>query len=361
MKPSGALRVGSVALVLATVAAIRLLAVSGWDPTAFTAFGEDSVEITAYAEEKLDRGVKTRVLQGHDGKFFFVLANDPLLLQSEENAAVMDRPIYRSQRMFYPLVAGAGGVLPAGAIVWAMIVTNVIGLAVGSWATGSIAAKHGASPWWGLAFVLNVGLLSELYIDGAGILAFALACLGALALEEDRSALASLAFVASVLTREVMLVFVALVALFWLIRRKSVPWLVAVPAGLAVIAWGLYVRLQLSAYANTDQVREITLIPFSGLLGAITSGRATPADYLLMVLVIALMMVVSVRAWKSEVFLTWGAVGFAVLAPFLTIYVWQKSYDISRALAPLVTAFLIEFAIARRRLTESSSLERTSV
>jgi hypothetical protein len=71
--------------------------------------------------------------------------------------------------------------------------------------------------------------------------------------------------------------------------------------------------------------------------------------------------VVSVRAWKSEVFLTWGAVGFAVLAPFLTIYVWQKSYDISRALAPLVTAFLIEFAIARRRLTESSSLERRSV
>jgi hypothetical protein len=75
-----------------------------------------------------------------------------------------------------------------------------------------------------------------------------------------------------------------------------------------------------------------------------------------MALVLALMVVVSVRAWKSEVYLTWGAVGFAVLAPFLTIYVWQKSYDISRALAPLVTAFLIEFAIARRRLIETSSL-----
>ena len=361
MKASGATRVAFVALVLAVVAALRLLAVSGWDPTAFTAFGEDSVGITAYAEEKLGREVKTRVLQGHDGKFFFVQANDPLILQPEENAAVMDRPIYRSQRMFYPLVAGAGGVLPAGAIVWTMIVANVLGLAVGSWAVGAIAAKHGASHWWGLAFVLNVGLLSELYIDGAGILAFALACLGALALEDDRPALASLAFVASALTREVMLVFVALIAVFWMIRRRSVPWLLAVPPGLAVIAWGLYVRLQLSAHTNVDQVREITLIPFSGLLGASTSGLATAADYLLMALVLALMVVVSVRAWKSKVYLTWGAVGFAVLAPFLTIYVWQKSYDISRAMAPLVTAFLIEFAIARRRVIESSSLQRRLV
>ena len=345
-----------VALVLAVVAAFRLLAVSDWDPTAFTAFGEDAVGITAYAEEKLGREVKTRILQGHDGKFFFVQANDPLILQPEENAAVMDRPIYRSQRMFYPLVAGAGGALSAGAIVWTMVVANVLGMAVGSWAVGAIAARHGASPWWGLAFVFNVGLLSELYIDGAGILAFALACLGALALEDDRPALASLAFVASALTREVMLVFVALTAVLWMIRRRAVPWLFAVPAALTVIAWGLYVRLQLSPYAGVDQVREITLIPLSGMLGAATSGLATAADYLLMVLVLALMVAVAIRAWKSNVYLTWGAVGFAVLAPFLTIYVWQKSYDIARALAPLVTAFVIEFALARQRRLETASI-----
>jgi hypothetical protein len=68
-----------------------------------------------------------------------------------------------------------------------------------------------------------------------------------------------------------------------------------------------------------------------------------------MLLFLSLSVLVPWRAWKSEVYLTWGAIGFAALGPFLTLYVWQKSFDISRALAPLVTAFLIEFALARQR------------
>ena len=340
------------ALLIASAAALRLLAVSGWDPTAFTAFGEDAVEITQYAEAKLGREVKTRILQGHDGKYFFVQSNDPLIIAPAENAEVLDRAIYRSQRMFYPLVAGGLGLFPPEVIVWTLIAANVVGLAVGSWAVGSIAARHGLSPWWGLAFVVNVGLLSELYIDGAGILAFALACLGALALEDEHPGWAASAFTAAVLTREVMLAFVAFIAVFWLIRRKAIPWLVAVPAGAAVIVWAIYVRLRIPAVPDVDQVQEITLVPLSGLVQALTSGRAEIADYLLMLLMLMLIVVIPFRAWRSDVYLTWGAVGFAVLAPFLTVLVWQKSFDISRALAPLVTAFLIEFALARRRRLE---------
>jgi hypothetical protein len=42
-------------------------------------------------------------------------------------------------------------------------------------------------------------------------------------------------------------------------------------------------------------------------------------------------------------------VGFSIIAPFLTVLVWQKSFDISRALAPLITVVVLEFALARRR------------
>jgi hypothetical protein len=354
MMPSGSMKVGLVALMLATVAAIRLLAVSGWDPTAFTAFGEESVEITAYAEEKLGREVRTRVLQGHDGKFFFVLANDPLLLQPEENAAVLDRQRYRSQRILYPLLAGGAGIFSPGVVVWTLIVINVMALAVGSWAVAGIAAKHGLSTWWGLGFFLNVGLLSELYIDGAGIVAFALVCIGGLSLEHDRAHLAAVAFAGAALTREVMLAFVGFVAVFWVIRKRTIPWLAVLPAAVAVSAWALYVRLRLPAVDGVDQVKEITLIPFSGLIDAVTSGRAEIVDLVLMFLFLCLLVLVPVRAWKSDVYLTWGAVGFAVLAPFLTVFVWQKSWDISRALAPLVTAFLIEFALARKRQRQAA-------
>jgi hypothetical protein len=345
-----------VAFVVALLAALRLLAVSGWDPTAFAAFGETTVVITEYAEEKLDREVKTRDFKGHDGRFFFVQANDPLILEPETNAAILDRPVYRSQRMLYPLVAGGGGMFPPNVLIWVLIGINVIGLTIGSWAVGAIAARHGVSSWWGLAFVLNVGLLSELYIDGAGIVAFAAAALGALALEHGKTRQAALAFVAAALAREVMLGFVALVAIFWLVRRRAIPWALTVPAGLAVVVWGLYVRWRIDLPAGEDQIREITLIPFSGLVEAASSGHALISDYLMMVVFLFLSLLVLVRAMKSTVYLTWGAVGFAVLAPFLTVLVWQKSFDISRALAPLITVFLLEFALARRRRLEPATI-----
>jgi hypothetical protein len=297
----------------------------------------------------------TREFLGHDGRFFFVQANDPLLLDPDKNAVILDRPLYRSQRMLYPMLTGGGGLFSAEAIVWTLIAVNVLALAAGSWAVGSIAAKHGLSPWWGLAFLFNAGLLSDLYLSGAGILAMALACLGALALEEDRSALAGAAFAGAALTREAMLLFVGSLAIVWLIRKRKVPWLIAAPAGLSVVVWAVYIRLRIPSDPAIDQIQELTLLPFSGLFEAVTSGRAELADHLVIVLFLWLMVWVPLRASKSESYLTWGAAGFAVLAPFLTVFVWQRSFDISRALAPLVTAVLIEFAIARQRARNTLS------
>lgn len=338
------------ALAIATLAAVRLLAFFGWDPTVFTAFGAEAAATTTYGEAKLGREVLTRPHQGHDGKFFFVLANDPLLLEPERNAEVMDdRPVYRSQRMLYPLIAGGVGLFPPSAIVWALPAVNVLALALGSWAVASIATRHGAPAWVGLAFVLNIGLLSELFIDGAGILAFSLACLGALALEDERHLAAAAAFTGAVLTREVMAIFVAFIALFWLIRRRAVPWRVAIPPAVALLAWAGYVRLRIDADPASGYWRELDIAPFMGLIDSLTAGVGNYMDYLVIGIFVVLIFLIPYRAWRSDVYLTWGAVGFAFLGPFLTWFVWQKSFDISRALAPLATVFLLEFVLARQR------------
>ncbi|MGH8872082.1 MAG: hypothetical protein ACRDWS_08915 [Acidimicrobiia bacterium] len=362
-RPGTSAGVVVLAVVIAALAAIRLLAVEDWDPTVFTAFGEEEPMTLEYAQQKLGREVVTRPAQGHDGKFFFVQANDPWLLHPEDNAEIMDRPIYRSQRMLYPVIVGVGGLLPSGAIVWTMVLANIAFMAVGSWAVARIGEKHGVSAWVGVAFAMNVGLLSELFIDGAGIVAFSLACLGGWALEDNRPLLAALALTGSALTREVMLAFIAFVALFWLIRRKEVAWRVFLPPLAAVALWAIYVRLRIDIPGDIPQVREVTLVPFSGMANALTSGRALLVDYLVIVFFSTLLVVVPFRAWRSELYLTWGAVGFAVLGPFLTVYVWQKSFDISRALAPLITVFIVELVLARQRRLASPLLvnKRTGV
>ncbi|MBW3590200.1 MAG: hypothetical protein KY429_12380 [Actinobacteria bacterium] len=341
--------VGVGALIIATLAALRLLVVFDMDPTVFTAFGDETTATTQYGEEKLGREVLTRPPLGHDGKFFFVQANDPWLLNPEENAEILDRPIYRSQRMLYPVLAGGFGIFPARIIVWALPVVNVMMFAVGSGFLAAISLKHGGPAWAGYAFTLNIGLLSELFIDGAGILAFALACVGAWALEEERTPLAAMAFAGAALTREVMAVFIAAVAVFWLIRRRVIPWAVSLPAAIAILAWASYLRLRIDVDPGVDQVRELTLIPFSGLIQALTSGMAVFSDYLIIAVFLLLLFTVPYRAWRSRVYFSWGAVGFAALAPFLTEFVWLKSFDISRALAPLFTVFLLEFLLGRAR------------
>jgi hypothetical protein len=258
--------------------------------------------------------------------------------------------------MLYPTLAGGLGTLGPEAILWGLLAVNVLMLGVGTWAVSSIAVKHGGSRWIGLGFALNIGLLSEMFIDGAGITAFALACVGAWAMEEERWVFAAAAFTGAVLAREVMALFIVSIAIMWLVRHRRVPWRIGLAAAISLIAWAVYVRLRLGDIApGGSQVKELTLVPFSGVVEALTNGHAEPIDMLVIGVFLALMVLVPYRAWRSDVYLTWGSAGFALLGPFLTVFVWQKSWDISRALAPLVTAFVLEMFLARARSSEDQS------
>src|SRR5918996_1092055 len=112
--------VGVVGLAIAVFLALRVLVPNEMDPTIFVAFGEDSQTQTNYARSLLGE-ITTRRDLGHDGKFFFAQANDPWYLSPEQHAVVLDRPIYRAQRMLFPMVAGGFGLFPPGAVVWAML------------------------------------------------------------------------------------------------------------------------------------------------------------------------------------------------------------------------------------------------
>ena len=48
-------------------------------------------------------------------------------------------------------------------------------MGVGTWVVAMLAMRMGGSPWWGLAFALNLGFISEMNIDGAGVVAAAAA------------------------------------------------------------------------------------------------------------------------------------------------------------------------------------------
>ena len=346
--------VGVVSLVFALTMMLKVMGGPGGDITIFLAFGEEATEITEHAEQELEREVFLRLVQGHDGKYFFLQAADPLYLDPDQHAVLLDRPVYRAQRMLYPLIAGAFGAMPITLLPWSMVIVNVLAIGIGGLGTAKLSTRLGANPWWGLTFPLNIGLLFEFAISGAGIVAFAAAVWAFLALEEERFTAAAMLLTASVLAREAM--FLSVVGVLWLARRRTGRWqlpLILWPAG-AAGTWALYIRSRLDS--GVTELEEIGF-PFGGIVEAIPTWRESPLDLLVAGMILALIVVFVMRTLRSNLYLAWGSVGFAALAVLLTRQVWLRQYNITRAVAPLLTAFVIvTFAAA---MSDDNERERS--
>lgn len=351
--------VAAAVVVGLVVIAGSLLAHDG-DITGLIKFGaeDEALEITHHVEDLIGREIATAPPLGHDGKFFFLQALDPLYLSPDDHAALLDRPVYRGQRMLFPLVAGVGGLMPASWLAWSFAVTNLVAIALGTVATARLARRAGASEWWGLAFALNIGVIFEFDISGAGILAFAAAMWGTVALEEQRDRSAAAWFTIAVLSREVMFLYLAGALLLRLARTRRIPWLIGIPPTLAAGGWAVYLRLRLDEGAGVDQVQEFGA-PFVGMSRAVENWMENPVDLAVIVALVAIVPLLAVRAARRPTYLSWGALGFAVLAVFFSRQVWWRFFDISRAISPVITAYLLATFAVPKTPTRGSVSEPT--
>lgn len=338
-----AMTVGAAGLLIGLAYALRLLVPDSWDPSVFVAFGELSTVETEYGQELLGE-VVTRPQLGHDGRFFFAQANDPFYFQPEKHAVVLDRPIHRAQRMLYPTLAGLFGLLPPAGVVWGMLVVNLLALGAGSLLVGLIAAGRNRSLWLGLAFALNFALINEIDIGGAGVVAAAFAVAGVLAWERGRQGWAAVAISCAVLSREVMaMTWLGLIVLTALRRGRQSRILLTLPP-ITAVAWRVYVTWRLSSIspaAGIGESLESFSLPFVGLARAVRTWLEDPLDLALNAVVLVVLVVFAIRAVRSRDALAWGSVGFVALAPFLSYPIWAEPYDISRAVAPVFTAYAV--------------------
>lgn len=345
-------------MALVVMIALRVLIPNGMDATVFVAFGDQSPIQTPYGRELLG-DVTTRHGGGHDGQSFFIQANDPWYLDPDEHAALLDRPIYRAQRMLFPMIAGGFGLFPPWAIVWAMLITNLLGLAIGAFLAAKLALALGGPVWLGLWVPLNIGLLFELDIGGSGILAFS-CCLAALyALVKERTVLASVLFAMGALSRETMIAFaLGVFILFWLERRRLLWPIVVVPLA-AMAAWNLYLWIRLQGVSGVGGGTGNLGLPFVGLVEAFPSWLEDPFALILTTLLIAVTVAFIPMAIRSRLPIAWGALPFAALAIVLSVNVWREPFNSSRAIAPIFTAlpFLILVPNRGSLLSEAVGVE----
>jgi hypothetical protein len=349
--------VGMTALIFGLLLALRVLIPNGMDPTVFVAFGDQSPIQTPYGGRLLGH-VVTRHGGGHDGQSFFIQANDPWYLHPDEHAALLDRPMYRAQRMLFPMIVGGLGLFPPSAIVWAMLITNLLGLAVGAFVAAKLAVAWGGPAWLGLWVPFNVGLLFELDIGGSGILAY-VCCLGALyALLHERLWLAAALFAAAALSRETMVAFAAGVFALWWLQRRRTLWPIILTPLAAMAAWDGYLWLRLQGIAGVGGGTGNFGPPFLGILEAGRSWLHEPLDLLFGVVFIAALVALVPLTLRGRLPLAWGALPFVALAVVLSVHVWLEPFNSARAIAPVFTALPFAILIPREPVRPSRLTER---
>jgi hypothetical protein len=325
--------------LIGTVYAVRLLASAGWDATVFLQVGEGSEPaVAAYVEELLQHPVHLVPGLGHDARFFFVHAVDPWLAEPDTLDALLDRPRYRAGRMLYPVLVGGLGFLPPEAVLWMLPAVNVLAMGLGTLGTALLAHRHGLSPWFGLAFALNPGILAELVVSGSGVVALALALWGVLLAVDGRRWWSGWALAGAVLSRETMVIGLVGLTVWWTMRRRGSPLGIAVPSLLLAGAWRVWVTVRLSDGAGT--VSESLSSPFRGFVEAFEAWESSGAwlDMAVAIVVVVLSLWLAVHAIRSGNPLAWAFAGFCLLLPLLTSPIWLEFWDITRAVAPATTA-----------------------
>ena len=349
--------VGVVGLSIGVAIALRVLIAHGMDPTIFVAFGEGSTVETEYATRLLGE-VTTRQGLGHDGRFFFAQANDPWYLEPEVHAVVLDDPRYRAQRMLFPLIAGGFGFFPPGVVAWSMLVTNLLALGLGAFLAALLAQRWGGAAWLGLAVPMNIGLIFELDIGGAGIVAY-VCCLGAVsALVTERIDLASVLFAAAALSREVMLLFAIGVFVLWWLEERRFVWRIVTAPLLATAGWYVYVWYRLAGISGVGDKPANFAPPFVGIVDAFRSWLGDPVDLLVNLVLLSIVIAVVPLTLRGRLPLAWGALPFIALATVLSVEVLRGPFNLSRAVAPVFTAIPFLIFLPRRMAPDAGSLGR---
>ncbi len=335
------LRIALAAMASASLIVVAQMVALDTDASLYLSFGEESLETLEYGRARLgDVYVKPNL--GHDGRLFYIAAHDPLLLDADQFHELVERPVYRAQRVLLPAVAAPALLLGDWPLVWWMLIINLVSIGAGTFVTARIAEHLGLSPWLGLAFAANPGIWAELNAGGSGALAWALASAAILALLRGRPTWSVAFLTAAALSREAMLlVAIGLAAATWRSDRRRAAWLAALPIGVA-LAWGLYVRVRLGEPVWATESRELAA-PFVGLLDAAREwiDQSDPVRAAVAGLYLVLGVRVLQLARSTRHLIGWAVAGFALIIPFLSGVVWFDIWDITRALLPLVTGLVL--------------------
>ncbi len=292
---------------------------------------------------------------GYDGIFYYIIARDWMRATPH-----LDGPSLRYMRILYPLLARVLSLGQPALLPWALVLLNVLAFGAGALLMAYLAACVGGRAWYGLVYALWIGHLVPLVMDLSELVCTAFGLAAVVAYLHRRPAPVILLLTASVLSKEMGVVFVGGLALHAALGRRQLKLaaLLAASPSLTLLGWVLALRAWLGDVPTQYVAAEITL----PLVGFVRMARAAliirdPAPFLYtaiwlalpagLLLVAALASVARTRALSLSAALLLAAIGWVLIMPFWT---WIHAIAAWRVGSALVVWGLIFLAEHHRRL-----------
>src|SRR5256714_7810765 len=201
---------------------------------------------------------------GFDGQLYYYIALDPAKARYYIDSGEVG---LRYERILYPLTARALALGQPGLVPYAMLLINVLAVALGTLALGAWLRRKGISPWFAAIFGFYPGLLISLQRDLTEPLAYSLVALAIYIFDfggRRRLLWAGLAFALGALTRETTVVFPLVYALRFLPNWRRT----AIFAGVTVLPLAAYETFLWKWLGVIGTESGPGPIPFLGLLSS---------------------------------------------------------------------------------------------
>jgi hypothetical protein len=292
----------------------------------------------------------------HDGREFWVLAQDPLLLKPQRDINLLDRPVYRAARIAYPAAAAPWGLLGEKALLVGLLITNLIVIALGAYFACLIALHVRAPPMACVFFVASPVVALAMLLDLSDGMSLAALVVSVYLFMRGRIGWATAAGVVAVLAKQpALLPMIALAVSTPLLSRRRRLFYVAVPIA-ALVLWMLYAILRLGTSGSS--VVEFTL-PFFGYIHAIPGWlhHRLWSDGAVGLGLVPAAGIVIFAWWRKRTPLLTAALPFAVIVPFLSFPVLFTAINSLRAFGPAITFFGIDWLAGRGQINSERAPE----
>jgi len=288
----------------------------------------------------------------YDGLGYYYIAGNPFMRAPYIHDAL------RYQRIGYPFLVWAASL---GQRAWqpgVMIEVNIVAAMAVALLSGAIIMWYapGASVWWALVCAVNPALIIGVRDDLIEPLLTALALAGLLLYLRGRVAWAALLFAATLLTREVGILFLAPLLAAELAARR---WRRFVALALSVAPYLIWQQIvtRVIGYSSTVTVEhnvQPLLVGMRLVLAGLPHVPAWERMHVLtivaaMVIVVAALAVTAWQAWRRYDVVLGGIIVHCVAALFGGWVIWQGYRSAPRVFGGLYPLLIFAYLLYRRR------------